>query len=74
MEKKPVRLQDKLVTPDQWTTVGEVACQMEENKLNLKEVIEKLTCEYDSNRRKYEKNTSVTIRKIYHKSKTGLII
>ena len=47
--------------------MGEVLCQMKENKLHLKEVIEELTCEFDSNLRNYEENALVTAKTFYHR-------
>ena len=60
--KKPARLQDKLDTPDLWSTVGEVSCQMEDNKISQKESIEALNFEFESSLRKYEKNALITAK------------
>ena len=65
---KPAKLQDKLDTPDLWSTVGEISCQMEDTKLNQKQDIENCTLDFESRLKRYERNALTTAKTFYHKS------
>ena len=70
--RKPAQLQENLDTPDLWSTVGEVASQMEEqntkNRLIIKNTVAQITQTFDSNLRSYENNALAGAKNFYHKS------
>ena len=75
---KSIKLQDKLDTPDLWSTVGELEPQMEEQKskgrINIKEAVDKLSKSFDFNMKQYKDNALAGAKDSIPRVNLGLII